>query len=83
MISLKKFNSFGVECRTPYFKEVFSFFELKNLILKKKFREFLVLGGGTNILFLNKITGPVIKNSIRGIKIVNEIVVYFKKLWGD
>ena len=72
MFSLKKFNSFGVECRTPYIKEVFSFFELKNLILKKNFREFFVLGGGTNILFLNKITGPVIKNSIGGIKIVNE-----------
>ncbi|MFL2639253.1 MAG: UDP-N-acetylmuramate dehydrogenase [Flavobacteriaceae bacterium] len=68
-ISLKPFNSFGVDVIATDFniakskKEVISF-------LKKKENP-LILGGGTNILFKKNIKRSIIKIDIKGIKVTD------------
>ena len=68
-VSLKHFNTFGIEAKAQYFVEVTSEVELIELcqsgFLKNK--TLLVLGGGSNILFTKNFEGVVIKNAIKGI----------------
>jgi UDP-N-acetylmuramate dehydrogenase len=72
--SLKKINTFGVDVKSKYFIEIFSEEELIEVLLEEsiKTQNKLILGGGSNILFTKDYEGLVIKNSISGIKIVEE-----------
>jgi len=73
-ISLKNLNTFGVDVKSKYFVEVFSEEELKQVLNSEEFpnQQKLILGGGSNILFTKDFDGLVIKNSISGIKILDE-----------
>ncbi|MGL4630404.1 MAG: UDP-N-acetylmuramate dehydrogenase [Leadbetterella sp.] len=72
-ISLKGYNTFGLDVRAEYFTKVESVDELtrilgdKNLPVKR-----LILGEGSNVLLLKDFDGIVIKNSILGIEVVFE-----------
>lgn len=72
--SLKKFNTFGIEAVTKYFTEAKSFTELLQALeqLDKLRIAHLILGGGSNILFTKDFDGLTIKNSLAGIKILEE-----------
>ncbi len=72
--SIKHLNTFGVDVKAKLFAEVFSEDELlKSLSDEKLMTEpKLVLGGGSNILFTRNYEGLIIKNSIAGIKIIEE-----------
>lgn len=73
-VSLKPFNTFGIDCRAKYFFEVKSVAALQELIstgvLKKE--KYLILGAGSNLLLTNDFDGLVILNSIKGYAIENQ-----------
>jgi len=73
-ISLKPFNTFGVESAARYFSTFASAEELKTLLTEEKFKELpkLVLGGGSNILLCADFEGLVLKNELKGIELVSE-----------
>jgi UDP-N-acetylmuramate dehydrogenase len=73
-ISLKSYNSFGLEAKARYFCETFTIGELQEVLssgLAKKL-PILILGGGSNILFTKDFPGLVIKMSIQGKTIMSE-----------
>lgn len=70
-VSLKSLNTFGFEVQTSSFVEVDSKDELKQ-VLKNNSKELLILGGGSNMLFTKNFDGLLIKNSIKGIEVIEE-----------
>ncbi|MDB5284414.1 MAG: UDP-N-acetylenolpyruvoylglucosamine reductase [Bacteroidota bacterium] len=73
-ISLKQFNTFGIDVSAKYFCEINSVDEYRELLDSKTIsaEKKLILGGGSNILFTKNFDGLVIRNNIRGIEIVSE-----------
>jgi UDP-N-acetylmuramate dehydrogenase len=73
-ISLKNLNTFGVDVKSKYFAEIYSEQELKQVLNSEGYFncQKLILGGGSNILFTKDFDGLVIKNSITGIKLIEE-----------
>lgn len=73
-ISLKPFNTFGIDVNAKYFCRVTSVDELKELLSSDiaKSGKKMVLGGGSNILFTKDFDGLIIKNNIRGIRAEEE-----------
>ena len=73
-ISLKKLNTFGINVKCKLFYEINNKGNLKELIKTNQFKQnnYLILGGGSNILFTEDYDGLIIKNEIRGIDIIDE-----------
>jgi UDP-N-acetylmuramate dehydrogenase len=73
-IPLKPFNTFGIDVSAKYFDAFHSVEALKEdlLFIKDKNIPWLILGGGSNILFTKNYDGAVLKNELLGIEIVNE-----------
>jgi UDP-N-acetylmuramate dehydrogenase len=73
-ISLKNLNTFGVDVKSKYFVEVTSEEELIQVLNSAEFsnHQKMILGSGSNILFTKDFDGLVIKNSISGIKLLDE-----------
>ena len=73
-ISLKPYNTFGVDAKARYLFEIKSVSELKDAIgfLKKKKHSVFVLGGGSNVLFADNFRGVILLNQIRGMQLVEE-----------
>jgi UDP-N-acetylmuramate dehydrogenase len=69
-VSLKNFNTFGVEANAPYFVEINHADDLVELFMDSKWQqtERLVIGGGSNLLLINDFDGLVIRLNIRGIE---------------
>lgn len=69
-ISLKPFNTFGIDARARYFARFKSAEELQNLLTMDQVgkNKKLILGGGSNILFTRDYDGFVLKNEIGGIE---------------
>lgn len=73
-ISLKPYNTFGIEASARYyaaFHNVDALAELLNPILQT-LNEKLILGGGSNILLTKDVDGMVLHNRIGGIEVVDE-----------
>ena len=72
-VSLKPYNTFGIDVRATWFTEISSTEGFEELRHEPVFRgERLVLGGGSNILFTQDFAGLVIKNNLKGIEILEE-----------
>jgi UDP-N-acetylmuramate dehydrogenase len=71
--SLKSLNTFGIEAKAKYFVQANSIEEIKEVIKNPIFKgsNFLLLGGGSNILFANDFDGIVLKINNKGIEIVD------------
>jgi len=73
--SLKQHNTFGIEARAKYF---FEFTDVEDLSVFLKSNEtiseekILIIGEGSNILFLNDFDGLVIHPNLPGIQVVKE-----------
>jgi UDP-N-acetylmuramate dehydrogenase len=67
-ISLKNFNTFGVEANARYFVEINHEDDLVELFMDPQWLQMprLVLGGGSNMLLLGDFAGLVIRINIRG-----------------
>ena len=68
-ISLKSFNTFGLEASARFFVEVNSVAELKVILQNPDYQSIdkLFLGGGSNILLTKNYEGLVIKINLKGI----------------
>lgn len=68
-ISLKPYNTFGVDAKTRYFAEVNTVEELQKALAFSDSQNLpiLFLGGGSNILFTGDFEGLVIKLNLRGV----------------
>lgn len=73
-VSLKPFNTFGIDASASYLEEVTSIEELKDLVKSPVFQENsrLILGGGSNLLLTQNFEGLVVKMNIKGIESVKE-----------
>ncbi len=73
-ISLKPFNTFGIEVRARFFAEALTDKNVVELAgnLKDIYLPLLVLGGGSNILFTKDFPGTVLKISTKGIHVIKE-----------
>ena len=68
-ISLKPFNTFGIEASTRYFGRFSSVEELNQILTSNKDKELLILGGGSNILLTKNFDGLTLINEIKGFEI--------------
>ena len=88
-ISLKSYNSFGVDVISKEFYEVSSEAEVIKTLKLLKNKKVFILGGGTNILFTSNVQIPVINVKIKGIKIISEnnnyvnISIGAGEIWDD
>ncbi|MCJ8209375.1 UDP-N-acetylmuramate dehydrogenase [Mucilaginibacter sp. RS28] len=69
-VSLKNFNTFGIDAKARYFTEINREEDLQELFLDDQWKQLprLVLGGGSNMLFVKDFEGLVIRMNIRGIE---------------
>ena len=83
-ISLKSYNTFGIDVSAHYFSSFATQDQLKDLITMTPAPP-LILGGGSNLLFTRDIDGLVLKNEISGIDLVleDEEYVYVKTGAGE
>jgi len=77
-IILAQYTSLKIGQAAEFFAVVKSLDDLKEAILwaKKNKKALYILGGGSNLLISKKIKGLVLKNEIRGMKIVNDKAKY-------
>lgn len=82
-ISLKAFNTFGIDVRAEAFAR-FNTIEVLEELLQHN-NQPLILGGGSNLLFTKDVAGLVLKNEISGIALVaeDEDYVYIKAGAGE
>jgi UDP-N-acetylmuramate dehydrogenase len=73
-ISLKPYNTFGLEAKAAQFVECSTVEEVQVLCITFNLsqREILVLGGGSNVLLTKDFEGMVVKMNLKGIERVNE-----------
>lgn len=69
-ISIKSFNTFGIDVKATEFIEIFSVEELKEVLKTRPL--VLPLGGGSNVLLTKDVEIPILKISIKGIEIVHQ-----------
>ncbi|RAV30523.1 UDP-N-acetylmuramate dehydrogenase [Sinomicrobium soli] len=78
-ISLKNYNTFGIDVRARYFTEVSRKEELLEVLSMPDYPEKLILGGGSNILLTGDVEKLVVHIRIRGISVTgregNEVLV--------
>lgn len=72
--SLKEVSTFHVKTSAKYYTEFSSVDELKKILSSDivKSKPFMILGGGSNVLFTGDYQGVIIRNAIKGIEIVKE-----------
>ena len=72
--SLKSLNTFGVPAQARYFATFSSTEQLRELLAHSIVRnnQRLILGGGSNLLFVNNFDGIVLKNELMGIETIQE-----------
>lgn len=71
-ISLKPYNTFGIDARAKAFTRFTNLDELQEALSHPLAKTHLVLGGGSNILFTQDFDGLVMKNELHGIEKINE-----------
>ncbi len=84
-ISLKNYNTFGIDVNAQQFVSVSSIDELKWVLTEYKSADKLFLGGGSNMLLTKPINGLVIHLNIKGKSVVfeNENRVQVKGFAGE
>lgn len=90
-VSLKPYNTFGIEATARFFVEIKSIEELKSILQNPDYQliDKLFLGGGSNILLTTDYDGLVIKINLKGINKVfeNDAHIHVKagagEIWHD
>lgn len=82
-ISLKPYNTFGIDVKAKSFTNFETIEELQEGLSFETNR--IILGGGSNILFTKDFDGLVLKNELKGIEVVKETDehVYVKASAGE
>ncbi|MTG99031.1 UDP-N-acetylmuramate dehydrogenase [Myroides albus] len=71
-ISLKPYNTFGLDVRAKYFVEIESLSTLKEILKGNSPDKLFILGGGSNMLLTQDINKTVVKINLKGIEVVKE-----------
>lgn len=73
-VSLKPFNTFGLDAKANYFEEINREEQLTELLHQERFgaMPLLILGGGSNVLFTEDFSGLVLLNRLKGIQVLQE-----------
>ena len=71
-ISLKPFNTFGIDVKASRFATFSSTSELNEILKSNKNESLLILGGGSNLLLTKDFEGLVLRNEIKGIEVISE-----------
>ena len=71
-ISLKSFNTFGIDVNAKHFVSVNNIDELKEVLALKTYPNKLILGGGSNMLLTKNQDALVIHVNLKGIYIISE-----------
>lgn len=73
-VSLKPYNTFGIDALTRYWVEITNETDLLTLLNSPDYLDIpkLILGGGSNVLLTQNFDGMVIKISIQGINVARE-----------
>lgn len=73
-ISLKNYNTFGIDVKSRFFAECSSVKELSDFldIYQKQQLPLMILGGGSNILFTKDFDGYILRPFIKGIEVIEE-----------
>ncbi len=71
-ISLKQYNTFGIDVNARHFVSVNSIEELKSVLELKTYPEKFILGGGSNMLLTKDVDALVIHLNLKGIEIISK-----------
>jgi UDP-N-acetylmuramate dehydrogenase len=71
-ISLKPYNTFGIDVMANHYASVTNINDLKYVLLLKEYQNKLILGGGSNMLLTKNFNGLVIHINLKGIEVVSE-----------
>lgn len=71
-VSLKPYNTFGIEVQTKYFFKVTSASILKEILNQNPTLPIRILGGGSNVLFTENFDGLTLYIANKGIELVKE-----------
>lgn len=73
-VSLKSLHTFGMDVYASNYAELHAIGEIPEVLdyLKSNPEPLLIMGGGSNMLFRNDYNGLVLRNCLRGIRIVRE-----------
>ncbi|GAB4001198.1 UDP-N-acetylmuramate dehydrogenase [Spirosoma daeguense] len=73
-VSLKPYNTFGIDASARYWIEIFSENDLQTLLQLSEYLDTskFILGGGSNVLLCQDFDGMVVKMNIQGITILRE-----------
>lgn len=71
-ISLKSYNTFGIEAIARHFVEITTVKDLREVLQNENYPDRIVLSGGSNVLFTNDLNALVIHINIKGITILTE-----------
>lgn len=73
-VSLKPYNTFGIDAKAAYLCKIHRVEELQELIQSSLYQstKHYILGGGSNILFTQNYDGLIIKVELKGIEILSE-----------
>ncbi|KAA2240165.1 UDP-N-acetylmuramate dehydrogenase [Chitinophaga agrisoli] len=73
-VSLRPYNTFGMDVQARYFAPFASLQQLQELTQDARWQSLpaMILGGGSNILFTGDFNGLVLKNELKGITVLRE-----------
>ncbi|SFW29313.1 UDP-N-acetylmuramate dehydrogenase [Cellulophaga fucicola] len=71
-ISLKEYNTFGIDAKAAYFCEVTSINELKEAVSLTNYPNKFIISGGSNMLLTKDIDALVIRIALKGIEVTKE-----------
>jgi UDP-N-acetylmuramate dehydrogenase len=71
-ISLKKYNTFGIDVKASDFIEITTIAELQELVVSPEMNKHVLLGGGSNMLLTKNIDALVVYLNIKGKQIINQ-----------
>ncbi len=78
-VNLIAYNTFGIGVNAKHFAQFENVDALKSILKNNPDEELLILGGGSNILFTKDFNGIVLKNEIKGFRIIedneNDVIV--------
>ncbi len=71
-ISLKEYNTFGIDVKAKFFVEIKSLLQLQKVLELTAYPEYFILGGGSNLLLTKDIDALVLHVNLKGISVVDE-----------
>ncbi len=71
-ISLKPYNTFGIDVLAKHFVSVKNMDALKQVLSLENYPNKLILGGGSNMLLTKNVDSLVIRVNLKGIEVVSE-----------